>query len=69
MDNFLPERLDRFCRRHPWLLLATVLVLAVVGIQAVGLLACAVPLLLTTPFVFLLFAVAYCEMTGQRVAS
>ena len=30
MDNFLPERLDRFCRRHPWLLLATVLALAVV---------------------------------------
>ncbi|GAG16690.1 unnamed protein product, partial [marine sediment metagenome] len=45
------------------------LFLAFVGIQFAGAIACLVPLLLTTPFVVLLFAVAYCEMTGQRVAS
>ena len=29
MDKFLPESLERFYRRHPWLMLATVLALAV----------------------------------------
>ena len=30
MDRFLPEPLERFCRRHPRLLMAVVIALAVV---------------------------------------
>jgi uncharacterized membrane protein len=41
------------------------LALASLGFQILGLLACVVGLLFTTPFVMLLFAVAYCRMTGQ----
>jgi DNA-directed RNA polymerase subunit RPC12/RpoP len=45
-----------------------VLGLAAMGAQMLGGLACYIGLLFTTPFMFLLFAVAYCNMTGQRTA-
>lgn len=41
------------------------LALAAIGIQILGVLACFIGLLFTTPLIVLLFAVAYCRMTGQ----
>ncbi len=46
-----------------------VLGLAAVGAQIVGILACCVGLIVSWPFMFLLFAVAYCRMSGQAIAS
>jgi uncharacterized membrane protein len=44
-----------------------VLGLAAIGAQLLGLIACFVGLVFTTPFVLLIFAVAYCRMSGQPV--
>jgi len=44
------------------------LALASFGISILGASACVVGLFFTTPFVLLLFAVAYCDMTGQPTA-
>jgi uncharacterized membrane protein len=45
-----------------------VLSLATIGINLLGLLACCVGLIFTSPLTLLMFAVAYCRMTGQRTA-
>jgi DNA-directed RNA polymerase subunit RPC12/RpoP len=45
-----------------------VLALAGFGIQLLGLLALCVGFLFTSPLVLLMFAVAYCRMSGQRTA-
>lgn len=42
-----------------------VLALAAIGIQIAGLVALCVGLIFTTPFMMLMFAVAYCQMSGQ----
>lgn len=46
-----------------------VLALAAVGINMLGALACCVGLIFTAPLTTLFFAVAYCQMTGRRVAA
>jgi phage FluMu protein Com len=46
-----------------------VLGLAAIGAQIAGLCACCVGVFASTPFVMLLFAVAYCRMNGEAVAA
>jgi predicted RNA-binding Zn-ribbon protein involved in translation (DUF1610 family) len=50
------------------LLALFVLSLAAFGLQMLGNIACYVGLLFTTPFMLLMFAVAYCAMSGQPTA-
>lgn len=45
------------------------LALTAFGINLLGLVACGVGLIFTMPFTLLMFAVAYCGMTGQRTAA
>lgn len=46
-----------------------VLGLAALGAQIAGLLACCIGVVFSAPFAMLLFAVAYCRMSGQTIAS